>query len=225
MNLHPFWKKLLNRTGRALDPVSRVSEVVFGLIMVLTFTGSISAATAGREEIGVILWAALGCNVAWGIVDAFMYLMAVLMERGNAIRALNKLRNTGIEAEAHNVIREYLPPLIADILPAEQLANINAKLHEVPDPPAKAPLTWYDIKGAIAVFLLVFISTFPATLPFIFISNAQVAMRVSNGIALLLLFVTGYYLGRRTGYNAWLTGLTVCASGVLLVLLTIALGG
>jgi hypothetical protein len=225
MNIHPFWKHLLNKPCRALDPVSRVSEVIFGLIMVLTFTGSISAATAGRDEIGLILWAALGCNIAWGIVDAFMHLMAVLMERGSAIRALNKLRDTGNEFEAHEVIRDYLPPLLAEILPAEQIASIHAKLREVPDPPAKAPLTWYDIKGAIAVFLLVFVSTFPATLPFIFISNAHVAMRVSNGIALLLLFVTGYYLGRSTGYNAWLTGLIVCVTGVLLVLLTIVLGG
>ena len=34
---------------RVLDPIDRVSEVLFGLIMVLTFTGSLSIAEAGRD--------------------------------------------------------------------------------------------------------------------------------------------------------------------------------
>jgi hypothetical protein len=49
---------------RVLDPHERISEVLFGLIMVLTFTGSISIAEAGREDIRAVLIAALGCNLA-----------------------------------------------------------------------------------------------------------------------------------------------------------------
>lgn len=51
---------------RVLDPMERLSEVLFGLIMVLTFTGSLGAATAGREEIRTMLIGAIGCNLAWG---------------------------------------------------------------------------------------------------------------------------------------------------------------
>jgi len=64
-----------------LEPVERHSEVLFGLIMVLTFTGSLSAAGVGREEVRTMLVGALGCNVAWGIIDAIMYLMACLAEK------------------------------------------------------------------------------------------------------------------------------------------------
>ena len=39
---------------RVLDPHERISEVLFGLIMVLTFTGSISIAEAGREDIRAV---------------------------------------------------------------------------------------------------------------------------------------------------------------------------
>ena len=55
-----------------LHPVDRVSELIFGLFMALTFVGVVSMATAGREEIHTMLVAALGCNVAWGLVDAVM---------------------------------------------------------------------------------------------------------------------------------------------------------
>jgi hypothetical protein len=64
-----------------LDPIERASEVLFGLIMVLSFTGSLSAATAGHSEIRTMLFGALGCNFAWGIVDAIMYLMNTMSGR------------------------------------------------------------------------------------------------------------------------------------------------
>ena len=50
---------------RVLDPAERISEVLFGLIMVLTFTGSLSIAEAGREDIRAMLIGALVCNIAW----------------------------------------------------------------------------------------------------------------------------------------------------------------
>ena len=54
---------------RALNPIDRISEVLFGLIMVRTFTGSLSIAEAGREDTRTMLVGALGCNLAWGIID------------------------------------------------------------------------------------------------------------------------------------------------------------
>ena len=34
---------------RLLDPVDRISEILFGLIMAVTIVGSMSIATAGKE--------------------------------------------------------------------------------------------------------------------------------------------------------------------------------
>jgi hypothetical protein len=59
-----------------LEPGERISEILFGLIMALTVTGTTSVVTADRFQIRTMLIAALGCNVAWGIIDAGMYLMA-----------------------------------------------------------------------------------------------------------------------------------------------------
>ena len=63
-----------------LDPTDRFAEVVFGVIMAMTFTGTVSVASAGEQDIRQMLYAALGCNLAWGIVDAVMYVMTYPME-------------------------------------------------------------------------------------------------------------------------------------------------
>ena len=67
---------------RVLEPIDRTSEILFGLIMVLTFTGSLSVVGAGREDVRTMLVGALGCNLAWGIIDAVFYLMGCLAEKG-----------------------------------------------------------------------------------------------------------------------------------------------
>lgn len=66
---------------RVLDPIERSSEIMFGLIMALTFTCTISVATSTRADVTTMLAGALGCNIAWGFVDAAMYLLAQIVER------------------------------------------------------------------------------------------------------------------------------------------------
>jgi hypothetical protein len=47
-----------------LEPMERVSEILFGRVMVLTLTCSIRVATAGRQEVRPVLLEALGCTLA-----------------------------------------------------------------------------------------------------------------------------------------------------------------
>ena len=83
---------------RVLDPVDRISEVLFGLIMALTFTGSLSAAESGRADVELMLTGAIGCNIAWGLVDAVMYLMSSVVERSRSLLTLKRVREA---AESH----------------------------------------------------------------------------------------------------------------------------
>lgn len=225
MKKDPFWQRIIYRPGPVLDPISRLSEVIFGLIMVLTFTGSISAATSGRQEIGTILWAALGCNVAWGIVDAFMYIMSLMMERGDAASALRKVQQSNTTDEATEVLKDYFPPVIGSVMKTTQFEDIRQELKQLPAPPVRIPVFWRDIRASIQIFFLVSLSTFPCAIPFLLIESPAIAMRVSNGVALALLFLAGYLLGKHAGYNRWLLGVVVAVIGVVLVLLTMALGG
>src|SRR5215211_7234886 len=89
---------------RPLDPVDRISEVLFGLIMVLTFTGSLSVAEAGHEEVRTMLVGALGCNLAWGVIDAVLYLMGVLAEDWRALKTFRAVRAAADPQQARDLI-------------------------------------------------------------------------------------------------------------------------
>src|SRR5213075_2036662 len=180
---------------RVLEPIDRVSEVLFGLIMVLTFTGSLSVAEAGREDVRTMLIGALGCNLAWGIIDGILYLMGCLAEKGRGLIALRAARGITDAGQAQTLIADALPPAIASIMQPAELETITRRLQELPEPPAYARLERDDWRGGLGVFLLVFLCTLPVVIPFIFMPNAVPALRVSNGIAIGMLFITGYAFG------------------------------
>jgi hypothetical protein len=208
-----------------LDPVDRISEVLFGLIMVLTFTGSISVAEAGREDVRTMLIAALGCNLAWGIIDGLLYLMSCLAERARNLRAFRSVRAVADAGQAHELIADAMPPLIASTLETADFEKIRERLKNLPEPPERARLSKKDWLGGLVVFLLVFASTFPVVIPFLVLSKAWLALRISNGIAIGLLFLTGYAFGRVTYRNPKVMGIAMVVFGGLLVALTMALGG
>src|SRR6476660_6361704 len=105
---------------RVLDPIDRVSEVLFGLIMVLTFTGSLSVAEAGRDDVRAMLIGALGCNIAWGIIDGVLYLMSCLADRGRNIKRYLAARQTSDPQIGGKLVADALPPLVASVMePAE----------------------------------------------------------------------------------------------------------
>ena len=203
--------------------MERISEVLFGLIMVLTCTGTLSVATADRMQIRTMLIGALGCNLAWGIIDAGMFLMGRLHEQGRNILILRSIRES--PQTARRAIANALPPILGSILPQEQLELIRKRLTESPDPSTYPILTKKDGVGAIAVCLLVFLSTFPVTIPFIVFDDARLALRVSNLIAIVMIFICGYLIGHYAGLRKWIMGVSCVAIGSALVLVAIALGG
>ena len=210
---------------RVLDPIDRVSEVLFGLIMVLTFTGSLSVAEAGRDDVRAMLIGALGCNLAWGIIDGILYLMGCLAEKGRGLITFRAVRKATDPKEAQRVIAEALPSVVAGVLTPAELEAMHERLKQLPEPPERASLSKDDWRGAVGVFLLVFVSTFPVVIPFIFMRSAGPALRVSNVVAIVMLFLTGYAFGRLTGRRPWLVGISMVVLGSVLVGLTMALGG
>jgi VIT1/CCC1 family predicted Fe2+/Mn2+ transporter len=205
--------------------MDRISEVLFGLIMVLTCTSTISVVTADRIQIRTMLIGALGCNLAWGIIDAGMYLMARLHEQGRNILMLRAAREASAPEVAQAAIAGALPPLLASVLTQEQLELMQQKLRQLPEPPMRPSLTKKDWVGAVAVCLLVFLSTLPVAIPFMLTNDARLALRVSNAIAIVMLFLCGYLFGRHAGLRPWLSGLSSVAIGSVLVIVAIALGG
>ena len=224
MNDQSFWKSIVKEDA-VLNPVDRISEVLFGTIMVLTFTGAISAATDGRQEIRDLLWAALGCNVAWGLVDAIMYLMNVVLERAHGVTLIHRITNSESNEISRQILKTEIQPLVSGLLKDEELDNLTQRLKKIPPPSRRNLLSGKDFMAGLEIFFLVFLCTLPVALPFAFFQEVAFAMRASNGVALMILFIGGYILAGYAGFRRFTTAVIYVLIGVLLVALTMALGG
>ena len=211
--------------NRVLDPLERFSEIVFGLIMVLSFTGALSVADVASGDIRIMLVAAIGCNLAWGIIDAAFYLISCLTEHGRNAAILRRVQQTDDPAKAQRIIADALPEPVAAALQTADLERVREHLKTLPAPVAQPRLTWEDWRGAAGVLSLVFLSTFPVVVPFMVLQNIASALRVSNGVAIVMLFGAGYMLARYAGLPPVRTGLIMVAVGAVFVAITIALGG
>jgi hypothetical protein len=210
---------------RLLDPTERFSEILFGLLMVLTFTGTLSVAESGREEVREMLVGALGCNLAWGLVDAVMYVINSIALRGRGDVLLRALAATSDKAVAHRLIADVLPDRVAESVDAGDLERMRHRLIALPAPKARTRVRGDDFLAALGVFLLVFLSTFPVAIPFMIVGNARRALRISNAVALAMLFLLGWSLAKQTGASPWRFGFAMLGLGGALVAIIIALGG
>jgi hypothetical protein len=210
---------------RILDPQERSSEVLFGLIMVLTFTGSLSVATSSREDVRDMFVGAVGCNIAWGIVDAVMYLTAILVERGRTHALAHAVRATPDAARARELVAHALPEGLDRVIDEPELDAIVRRVRALPGPERAAGLRLADFGGALGVFLLVAVATLPVVLPFLFQDDTWRAMRWSNAIAVAMLFAVGWMQARWGGLRPLPFASAMVAVGLALVAATIALGG
>jgi hypothetical protein len=205
--------------------MERISETLFGLIMALTFICSLGIATGANINIQTMLIGALGCNLAWGIVDGGLYLLARINERGDKILILRAIRQAPDSKTAQRAIADALPAELASVLPPEQLELMRQELRQLPEPPGRPTLTKRDWTGALGLCLLSFLATFPVVIPFIFLSDAKFALRVSYAVAIVMLFCCGYAFGVVSGLKPWAAGLSMVAVGSALVGVAVALGG
>jgi VIT1/CCC1 family predicted Fe2+/Mn2+ transporter len=208
-----------------LDPIDRNAEVLFGLFMVMTFTGTLSVATAGREEVRTMLVAAIGCNAAWGLVDGVMYVLRSLVTRGRKAALVREVRASASPAAGQALIAAELG-VLATPMNAQHLEHLRQWVLQLPAQAAAPPrLQLRELQAACGVFLLVFLSTFPVVLPFIFVDELRLAMRLSSLIAISMMFLCGYAWGRHAGVNAWGAGLAMMLLGALLETAVMLLGG
>ena len=212
------------RKWGVLEPIDRITEVIFGLLMAMTFIGSLSVATAGREDARLMLIAAFGCNLAWGLADAVIYLLRTWTERTRSRTLLARLQ-AGEASQGRRLIADALPERIGLALDEDGLEMLRGRILRDAARPLPLRLGLDDLKAALATFLLVVLATFPMVIPFLLIETTGTAIRVSNLVALAMLFLAGWLLARYSGGRTLLTGVVLAAVGAALIMAIIALGG
>lgn len=215
--------------ARSLDPGERLGEILFGLVMVLTFTLTSGLSVAeGPEGVRQLLAAAIGCNVAWGIIDGVFHVMGGLFHRGRRQRIARAIRASSDESAAAAVVASELDATLEDVTSPEERRRLYRDIVHVVrrTEPRKVGITRDDLWGALASFWLVVLSTIPAAIPFlVFRDQPRFALRVSNALLVVLIFFVGFRWARFTGGSGWKTGGALAAMAVVLVAVAVALGG
>lgn len=219
------WPEPLARpeTRAVLDPVDRSSEVLFGLVMALTFTSSIEVATAGAADVRTVLIGALGCNVAWGLVDGVMFVVLRSVEK-HRVYSRRRAVQMATADDAVRILERELPEEWAGLLDQADVQRLAQRVRALP-PSSPPRVTADDVRAGVAVFFLVLLATLPVAIPFLLFDRLSVAARVSDATALVMLFGIGVRLGQHSGRRPLLVGLTMLVIGVLLTAAAIRFGG
>jgi hypothetical protein len=214
---------------RFVDPSTSLGELLFGLIMTLTFTlgAGIIIEDEGREGAKQLLIAFIGCNIAWGIIDGALYLVGEIFGRGRLRRIGRLIRQSPTRTRAEALVAEELDDILSYVTSDAERQDLYRRIVENvhAKPPTANSVTKDDVMGAIVSGLLVIFVSIPAAIPFLVMDDARLALRVSNGILLALLFIVGWYWARYTLGKPWIAGLGFLLGGLALVVAAIALGG
>jgi hypothetical protein len=218
----------INWFARHLSDGERLGELLFGLIMTLTFTLTAGFAVGeSPDAVNELLIATIGCNIAWGIIDGGLLVVGNAFERGRLARIGKTIRDHSNLDDSAGIIAAELGRMLDPLLPQERREALYREIaaHLRKQSPERTGIRASDWRGALVMFALVFSASLPAALPFLFIDEAWLALRVSNGMLLALLFIIGFRWALYTTINPWRAGLVMFLFGGLLVAIAIALGG
>jgi VIT family protein len=214
---------------RYLDPGDALGEAIFGLIMALTF-GVGARLVMGTEDVDTrqLILAAIGCNVAWGVIDATLYVLGSLFYRSQRARFFRTLKDARSETEALAAVQEEFG---LDDEPLAVQPEDQARLYQsiltlnTHSTISRVGLVPRDFISAVVVFVLVSATGLPGVIPFLLLDDSHLALRLSNVVLIVMLFLVGYWWGHYTDASPWRVGTTVMLLGLAMVFVAVALGG
>jgi hypothetical protein len=225
-----------NLIERMLDPIDELSQVIYSILIFLSFTlafrifklQSGAGVHLETEQVRELLIAAIGATVAWGIIGGLMYVLTSVFERNEKQHVLLAVQSAPTDEDAIAIIADKLDftlePITTEGKRQSLYANVVDTLRD--SRPRNNGLRREDMAGGIGILLVAVVAVIPSLLPFVLIPNsAFLALRASNIVSFVVLFVSGWRWGRRTHSNPWLTGLTLMFAGAVMVLIAIPLGG
>jgi VIT1/CCC1 family predicted Fe2+/Mn2+ transporter len=217
-----------------LFPHEWLLEIIYGLIIALAITNAVRAiAGPGTIDIDLMAETALGAGIAWGIIDAILYILIVVYEKNRYARISSMLKGTSDDREALGIIQEDLEDSIVGTVDAEDqeavyklVLDSQRRSGYASNGRAKTiKIMREDLFGATQVFLAMLAATLVVVLPLWLIEPPTTAVLVSNAVALVSLFMVGYAWARHTNIPRTRFGLILVVIGAAIIGITLVLGG
>ncbi len=220
--------------AKLLDPVDRLVEAIYGVLIVMTFTLAARAITSAEANprtvayVNDLFWAALGCAVAWGLIDGVMYILSAIFDRGKERRIFLALNDVTDEAAGVQVIADETDDDLDWLTTEAERTAIYTTLYQrlKGKPIPRVAFESGDFAGALGIFLVALGSALPLLIPLLLFPNAPaLSVRLSNGVAFVMLFGMGFRWAQYAGGKPWVMGSLLLLIGVVMVLIAIPLGG
>lgn len=211
-------------TPPLLTPAEIAGEMLFSSIMTFSILSAQRVAQGGNVDVAALVGTVASCNVAWGLVDAGMRLFNARVEK---VRQQHQ-QHAWLQAPDLGALRAALrvDPASADLAEMDDaaLAAFRQRLQSSRNEHVLR-LSWRDWAAAALVWLCVLLPTVPLLLPFWLQPDAARAMRISQVVAVGMMFVLGVRVSRWLGARPAVGGLLLAGFGVAITVLCIKLGG
>ena len=212
--------------SRHLDFSDQIGEALFAMIMAMGFTIAVRMGM-GDADNRTLFIAILGCNTAWALVDAIIYILLTLYERMHQAHVIALAQQPSSDAATLAAIRDSYDETLAPITTENerealyQRMLVNARQKTA----VKAKLHGGDFVSAFALAMVSLVLTVPILVPFLLVDEPLLAVRASNAVGIVLLFLLGYAWATRTSGRPYLLGFAMAMIGVVMTVMTILLGG
>ncbi len=226
---------IIRRPTDYLYPHERLVEILYGLVIALTITSAVRVITGGGMlDIDLMVTTSLGAGVAWGIIDAILYILVIVFQKHRYTRIASKIRSAKDESEALATIQEDLEDSLVGTLDAEDQKSVyRLVLHaqrrssdaSYTRQPKLIGIAREDIFGAFQVFFAMLLATLVVVVPLWLIEPPHTAVVVSNIVAFIVLFIVGYIWAKHTNIRKTLFGITLVTLGAAIVGISLVLGG
>lgn len=222
--------------GLWLDPIDRLSETIYSVLIILTFTlafrifklGDDPSELTSAQYATELLVAAFSATLAWGLIDGIMYALMEVFQRSERHRLLWQIQLAASEQEGVDLIAAELDYILEPIAgQQDRRALYRSTLAQLRrSAPRPVGFRREDFLGALGSVLVAVVAVLPSLAPLLLLrDDYALAVRASNVVSFVVLFLAGYSWGRHTGASPWRTGLILVAVGALLVAIAIPLGG
>jgi hypothetical protein len=226
---------IIRRPKDYLYPHERLVEILYGLVIALTITSAVRVISGGgTPDIKLMVTTSLGAGVSWGIIDAMLYILVIIFQKHRYTRIAGRISSAKDESEALETIQEDLEDSLVGTLDVEDQKSVyrlvlhaqrrSSKANYIHQPKTIA-ITREDIFGAGQVFLSMLLATLVVVVPLIIIEPPHLAVLASNIVAFITLFIVGFYWAKHTNIRKTMFGLELVALGMVIVGVSLILGG
>lgn len=222
--------------ARFLAPIDALTAAIYSILIVLTFTLAFTVIKRWPgynqpipEGFGAeLFFAVLGAAVAWALIDGLMLALLSMLARGEKHRFLQALQAADSDEEAAAVIADEFDFVLEPIASEKKRAMLYADVleHLRDSEPRPVGFQREDFVEGLGAAVVAIAAAAPSLLPlWLWRDDALAALRISNIVSFIILFILGYRWGRYTGANPWKVGALLLLAGVLLMAIAIPLGG